>query len=255
MQIDATPNNQCRLPCRACLERPSGHFPAQKCWTMHFHGLGFNEDSHNGPKSIFHNVSSGFIRLQQTSSDFIRLHQTYQASDFPSIRHPHLRDRQLRGIPPPAWCTLHPGRLPHASRICDLSLVGTYWTHQDRHDSKTKANLVAGLSGLSCKLPERVTVQMAINWINCVILPSLTALVVPHASHNNENDSKSPKTRKTSSSTSSIVYLKHKFEGIGIGLFFLSKMTTTMPSCTGPNLRERSFAWWHSRRQCTGPET
>ena len=120
--------------------------------------------------------------FHQASSDFGRLHQT--SSDLPSIRLSHLRDRQLRGIPPPAWCTLHPGRLPHASRICDLSLVGTYWTHQDRHDSKTKANLVAGLSGLSCKLPERVTVQMAINWINCVILPILATLAVPHASHN-----------------------------------------------------------------------
>ena len=184
MQIDATPNNQCRLPCRACLERPSGHFPAQKCWTMHFHGLGFNEGLSQWTKV---HVPWCFIRLHQTSSDF------------PSIRHSHLRDRQLRGIPPPAWCTLHPGRLPHASRICDLSLVGTYRIHQDRHDSKTKANLVAGLSGLSCKLPERVTVQMAINWINCVILAILATLAVPHASHNNENDSKSPKNRKTSS--------------------------------------------------------
>ena len=109
MQIDATPNNQCRLPCRACLERPSGHFPAQKCWTMHFHGLGFNEDSHNGPRSMFHDVSSGFIRLRQTSSDFIRLtkHPT-----FPPQRSTAQRNSSACVVHSPPWAV--------ASRITHL---------------------------------------------------------------------------------------------------------------------------------------
>ena len=129
MQIDATPNKPCRLPCCHAVPVWKGQAATFLPRNVH-HGLrfnGFNGDSHilnEGPHyTSFHHASPGIIRL----------HQTSQAPDIPTSEIDSSEEiLRLRG----ALSTLG-GRLTN-HRISDLPLVGSYRTHQSRSSRQTR---------------------------------------------------------------------------------------------------------------------